>query len=406
MPVSLKDIRNAHRRIADGVVRTPCLEAIPLSELTGSRIFCKLDNQQRTGSFKERGARNALLQLSDEQKQRGVIAASAGNHASALAYHGKLLGIPVTVAMPASAPLIKVSTCERLGARVLVGGDDFAAARARADELVESEGLTYINGYDDPAIIAGQGTMGLEILDQVPDVEAIVVPIGGGGLIAGVATAVKARRPDVRIIGVESTHTASYSAALRAGTPITVRSRPTLADGLAIAQVGANAFALAKDRVDQVVTVPEDLIALSILRLLELQKDVVEGAAASTLAAMLSGKLPELKGRRVVLCICGGNIDPLVLSRIIEKGLVADGRRCRFTAVISDRPGGLVKLTQVIANSGASVTDIVHERAFSGPDVSKVHAVCTVETRDRQHQRQLLRALTRAGFSVHRSEHV
>lgn len=406
MPVSLKDIRNAHRRIADGVVRTPCLEAIPLSELTGSRIFCKLDNQQRTGSFKERGARNALLQLSDEQKQRGVIAASAGNHASALAYHGKLLGIPVTVAMPASAPLIKVSTCERLGARVLVGGDDFTAARARADELVESEGLTYINGYDDPAIIAGQGTMGLEILEQVPDVEAIVVPIGGGGLIAGVATAVKARRPDVRIIGVESTHTASYSAALRAGTPITVRSRPTLADGLAIAQVGTNAFALAKERVDHVITVPEDLIALSILRLLELQKDVVEGAAASTLAAMLSGKLPELKDLRVVLCICGGNIDPLVLSRIIEKGLVADGRRCRFTAVISDRPGGLVKLTQVIANSGASVTDIVHERAFSGPDVSKVHAVCTVETRDRQHQRQLLRALTRAGFSVHRSEHV
>ncbi|RYD84793.1 MAG: threonine/serine dehydratase, partial [Verrucomicrobiaceae bacterium] len=242
MPVSLKDIQDAHVRIADGVVRTPCLEAIPLSELTGAQIFCKLDNQQRTGSFKERGARNALLQLTPEQRRRGVVAASAGNHASALAYHGKLLGIPVTVAMPASAPLIKVSTCERLGATVLVEGEDFSAARKRADQLVESEGLTYINGYDDPAIIAGQGTMGIEILEQVPDVEAIIVPIGGAGLIAGIATAVKALRPEVRIIGVESNHTASYAAALRSGHPVTVRSKATLADGLAVLQVGENAF--------------------------------------------------------------------------------------------------------------------------------------------------------------------
>ncbi len=406
MPVSLQDIQDASERIADGVVRTPCLEAIPLSELTGARIFCKLDNQQRTGSFKERGARNALLQLRAEQKRRGVVAASAGNHASALAYHGKLLGIPVTVAMPSSAPLIKVSTCQRLGARVLVEGEDFSAARSRADELVEAEGLTYINGYDDPAIIAGQGTMGLEILEQVPEVEAIIVPVGGAGLIAGISTAVKALRPDVRIIGVESTHTSSYAAALRAGHPVTVRSRPTLADGLAVLEVGKNAFALARERVDRLITVPEDQIALAILRLLELQKDVVEGAASSVLAAMLSGKLPELAGRNVVLCLCGGNIDPLVLSRVIEKGLVADGRRCRFTAIISDRPGGLVKLTSVIADAGASVTEIVHERAFSGPDVSKVHAICTVETRDQAHQRQLLRSLSKAGFKVHRSEHV
>jgi threonine dehydratase len=236
-------------------------------------------------------------------------------------------------------------------------------------------------------------------------VQAIVVPIGGGGLIAGIATAVKELRPDVAIIGVESTHTASYAAAVRAGKPVEVNSRPTLADGLAVTKVGGNAFAIARHLVQRVVAVPEDLIALSILRLLELQKDVVEGAGAAALAALLSGKLPELRGKTVVLCLAGGNIDPLVLSRVIEKGLVADGRRCRFTAVISDRPGGLARLTGEIARAGANVSEIVHERAFSGPDVSKVHAICTVETRDRAHQLQLLRTLRRAGFAVHRSEH-
>jgi threonine dehydratase len=405
MQISLEDIRAAHDRIASGVVRTPCLEAVPLSELTGSRVFCKLENQQRTGSFKERGARNALLQLSAEQKRRGVIAASAGNHASALAYHGKLLGIPVTVVMPSAAPLIKISTCERLGATVVLQGDNFGDAIARASEIGDAEGLTYINGYDHPAIITGQGTIGLEILEQVPDVDAIIVPIGGAGLIAGISAAVNALRPDVEIIGVESTHTASYAAASRAGVPVTVKARPTLADGLAVTKVGGNAFEIARDRVHRVIAVSEDLIALSILRLLELQKDVVEGAGAASLAALLSGKVPELVGKTVVLCLAGGNIDPLVLSRVIQKGLVADGRRCRFTAVISDRPGGLARLTDQIAQAGANISEIVHERAFSGPDVSKVHAICTVETRDQAHQRQLLRALARAGFSVHRSEH-
>lgn len=401
-PVQLREIQAARERIAGAVMVTPCLESIPLSELTGSRIFCKLENQQRTGSFKERGARNALLQLSAEQRSRGVIAASAGNHASALAYHGQSLGIPVTVAMPAAAPMIKISTCERLGARVIVKGDDFAAARAEADALVESEGLTYINGYDDPAVIAGQGTIGLEILEQTPEVEAVIVPVGGGGLIAGIATAIKALRPGVQIIGVESNHTTSFAAALRAGRPVTVRSRPTLADGLAVAQVGANAFALAREQVDRVISVPEDLVALSILRLLELEKNVVEGAAAVTLAALLSGKLPDLRDRRVVLCLAGGNIDPLILSRVIEKGLVADGRRFRFSAVISDRPGGLARLTRILSEGGASVTDIVHERAFSGPDVFKVHVTCTVETRDRNHQRQLLRAMNREQLHAQR----
>lgn len=371
-----------------------------MSEITGARVFCKLDNFQRTGSFKERGARNALLQLNPAQKKCGVIAASAGNHALGLAYHGRLLRIPVTVVMPDYAPLIKVSTCKKLGARVIVSGRDFAEARAQADLLVDREGLAYIHGFDDPAIIAGQGTMGLEIFEQVPDADAIVCPIGGAGLIAGIAVAAKALKPRLKIIGVESVATASYTAALKAKRPVTIPRRATLADGLAVLKVGTNAFELARPRVDQVVRVSEDWIALAILRMVELEKTVVEGAAAAPLAALMAGLLPGLRGKKVVLTVCGGNIDPAILSRVIEKGLVHDGRLTRFTAVISDRPGGLAELTRVIAASGASIKDIEHDRAFSGPDVSAVNAVCTVETRDHGHIRELHRALRKHGFPV------
>ncbi len=400
MAVTLADVRAARRRIAGGVIVTPCPVSIPLSEITGARIVCKLDNFQRTGSFKERGARNALLLLSPTQQRRGVIAASAGNHALGLAYHGKLLGIPVTVVMPDYAPLIKISTCEKLGARVVLGGPDFAAARRVADHLAVSEGLAYIHGFDDPAIIAGQGSLGLELLDQVKDLDAIVCPIGGGGLIAGVALAVKSLRPEIRIIGVESRATGNFTAALRAGKPVTIARRATLADGLATLTVGANAFALARDRVDKIVKVDEAAIALAILRMMELEKTVVEGAAATPLAALMSGQLPELAGCRVALVVCGGNIDPAILSRVIDKGLVHDGRLTRFTALISDRPGGLAVLCRVIADAGASIKDIAHDRAFSGPDVSAAHAVCTVETRGHAHVKALRMALIKNGFPV------
>jgi threonine dehydratase len=396
----LADIRAARRRIAGGVVVTPCPESIPLSEITGARIYCKLDNLQRTGSFKERGARNALLLLSADQKKRGVIAASAGNHALGLAYHGRLLGIPVTVVMPDYAPLIKVSTCKRLGARVLMRGCDFTEARAAADILVEEEGLTYVHGFDDPHIIAGQGTLGLEVLEQVPDLDAVVCPVGGGGLIAGVSLAVKALRPRVKVYGVESTVTANFTAALKAGRPVRVAWRPTLADGLATLIVGANAFALARRHIDGILKVKEEWIALAILRMVELEKSVVEGAAAAPLAAMMAGLLPDLRGKKVVLVTCGGNIDPAILSRVIEKGLVHDGRMTRFTVTISDRPGGLAALARVIAESGASFKDITHDRAFSGPDISAVNAVCTVETRDHAHIRELHRALRKNGFPL------
>src|SRR5215813_5621343 len=347
--VTFQDIEAARKRIADAVYYSPCPPSIPLSEITGLKIFCKLDNLQRTGSFKERGARNALTQLSPDQQKRGVIAASAGNHAQALAYQGKLLGIPATVVMPQFSPLIKVSNCQSLGATVVLHGKDFGEAKAYAHRIAKEKGLAYIDGYDDPAIIAGQGTMGFEIIEQIPDLEAVVVPVGGAGLLAGVSLAVKTLRPNAKIIAVEAQNVASFSAALEAGKPTKIEMHPTLADGLAIPQVGVNAFEIARPLVDRIITVTEEEIALAILRLVESEKSVVEGAAAASLAACMVGKLKELEGKRVVLLLCGGNVDPNVLSRVIERGLVADGRLGRFTAVISDRPGGLADLATQIA---------------------------------------------------------
>src|SRR3954471_13527610 len=287
--ITFGEIQAARKRIEGAVYYSPCPASVPLSELTGMRIFTKLDYEQRTGSFKERGARNALAQLSPDQQQRGVIAASAGNHAQALAYQGKLLGIPATVVMPKYAPLIKIGNCEKLGATVVLHGKDFSEAKEKAHEIAQESGLAYIDGYDDPAIIAGQGTMGLEILEQVPDLDAVVVPVGGGGLLAGVALAIKSVRPQTKVIAVEAVHVASFSAAIQAGKPTRIQMQPTLADGLAIAQVGANAFATAAPLVDRIVVVSEEQIAISVLRIVELEKGVVEGAAATALAACLSG---------------------------------------------------------------------------------------------------------------------
>jgi len=342
-----------------------------------------------------------LAQLPPNQKKRGVIAASAGNHAQAIAYQGKLLGIPATVVMPLHAPLIKVTACQKLGARVVLHGKDFAEAKTHAQEIGAKEKLSYIDGYDDPSIIAGQGTMGLEILEQVPNFDAVVVPVGGGGLIAGVSLAVKTKRPKAQVIAVEAENVASFSAALKAGKPTAIEMQPTLADGLAIPQVGKNAFEIAKSRVDKSVIVTEEQIALSILRTVELQKGVVEGAAATPLAACLSGKLKRLARKRVVLLLCGGNIDPNVLSRVIESGLVADGRLSRFTAVISDRPGGLAELSAQIAGSGASIKQVVHDRAFADSDVSAVHVLCTVETRNREHLASLRKKLRDHGIETY-----
>jgi threonine dehydratase len=399
--ITFDDIKTARERIGDALFYSPCPPSVALSEITGMQIYCKLDNLQRTGSFKERGARNALAQLPDEQKARGVIAASAGNHAQALAYQGQLLGIPATVVMPKFAPLIKITNCQKLGATVVLYGKDFGAAKAHACDLAAKNGYAYIDGYDDPPIIAGQGTMGLEIIEQLPDVDLVIVPVGGGGLIAGVSLAIKTLRPDAAIAAVEAENVASFSAALKAGKPTPIKTHPTLADGLAIPQVGHNAFAIARHHVDLAITVSEEEIALAILRLVELEKSVVEGAAATALAAAMSDKLKQFAGKKCVLLLCGGNIDPNILSRVIERGLVADGRLCRFTAVISDRPGGLADLAREIAATGASIKQVVHERAFGSADVSTVNVLCTVETRNADHVAEVRAHLKSRGIQIH-----
>ena len=404
MSVTFEDVLAARERIAGGIVVTPCGESPALSELTGCRVFPKAEYLQRTGSFKERGARNALLLLPEAQKSRGVIAASAGNHALALAFHGRDLGIPVTVVMPTVAPIIKQSRCRALGARVMLHGENIGEAKELADELVAQEGLAYVHGFDGADVIAGAGTLGLEILDQVPDADAIVVPVGGGGLVAGLGLATKRRRPECEVVGVETLRSASFSAALAAGGPVQARVGGTLADGLAVPCVGARAFELARRVVDRVVRVDEEAVALAILRLVELEKGVVEGAGATPLAALLAGALPDLRGKKVVLCLCGGNIDPTVLGSVIEHGLAVDGRLARFTAIISDRPGGLARLTGALAEAGASIKQVVHERAFASADVTSVDVECIVETRDHAHLKAVLARLNELGMPCREGE--
>ncbi|HEV8540994.1 MAG TPA: threonine ammonia-lyase [Verrucomicrobiae bacterium] len=397
-PLSLKDIEAAAERISGAIVYTPCPVSFPLSEATGMRILCKMENLQRTGSFKERGACNALLLLEPEQRKRGIIAASAGNHALGLSYHGQLLGIPVTVVMPRFAPLTKISNCQRFGAKVVLEGSSLSEGRVHADQLAAKEGLTYINGYDDLPIIAGQGTMGLEIAAQVPDLDAIIIPVGGAGLLAGVSLALKSIKPNVVIIGVEPFRAASYSAALRAGRPVPVEMKPTLADGLAVAQVGATAFQISKPFLDRMLLVDERAVAVAILRLLELEKSLVEGAGAAGVAACLQGLAPELRGKKVVLPLCGGNIDISTLGRVLERGLTHDGRLSRVTAAISDRPGGLARFAAVLAEEGASILEINHDRAFASDDITIVTVHCIIETRDESHITAIRQRLEAEGF--------
>jgi threonine dehydratase len=356
--VEFGEIAMAAYRIKSGVGRTNVYRSRKMSALLNANVYFKNEFQHPTGSFKERGGRNALLLLHDEAKRRGVIAASAGNHALALAFHGQNLGIPVTVVMPRIAPITKVQNCRELGAKVVVHGSHIGEAREFAARLGEELGQTYINGYDHPHIIAGAGTLGIEIVEQVPDVDAVIVPVGGAGLIAGVSLAMKTLKPGVIVIGAEPATVPSLTGALEAGKPVTVPAGATLADGLLVPRVGTNAYALAAKHVDKVVLVKERFIALAMLRLLELEKAVVEGGGATGLAAMLQGLLPELEGKNVVIPLCGGNIDTPVLGRVLDRGLAADGRLVRFEAIVSDRPGGIAALTKILADCGVSIKDI------------------------------------------------
>jgi threonine dehydratase len=391
--VSLADIFDAQQRIRGGIVETPCIRSGELSDAFGAQIYLKLETMQRTGSFKERGARNALLLLDSDQRKAGVTAASAGNHALALAYHGRDLGIPVTVVMPRFAPVVKQARCQALGATVLLHGDDIGQAKDLANELVERENRTYIHGFDGAAVIAGQGTIGLEVVAQVPSLDTIVVPIGGGGLIAGVAMAAKGVRPGIEIIGIEPIAAASFRAAVNLGQPQRVEMTSTLADGLAVPEVGGRAFGIARDLIDGLYEVHEEWIARAILRLVESERVVVEGGGAIPLAALMAGQLESLRGKTVVLLVCGGNIDPGVLGRVIENAMVAEGRLTRFRTVISDRPGGLARLAESIAAAGASIRQITHERAFASADISTVEVDCIIETRNLEHREAVLAKL-------------
>lgn len=373
-----------------------CYRSHLLSELTGTNIFLKKELQQFTGSFKERGAANSLLLLTPEQRKNGVCAASAGNHALALAWHGAQLGVPVTVAMPTIAPLTKVSRCRSFGAEVIITGQHIGEAK----EYLQSErpDQIYINGYDDPEIIAGAGTMAIEILEQVPDADMIVVPVGGAGLIAGMSLAVKTLAPHVQVVGVEPSHCASFKAALIAGKPVAPKLlAPTLADGLAVPVVGSHSFEVAKRFVDHVVQVPELLVAQSVLRLVESEKLVCEGGGAVSLAALLPNgplgsmqhKLGDLANRNIVVTLCGGNIDSTVLGRVIERGLAADGRLVRFVSTVSDRPGGIAELTRKLSDIGASIKDIYHERAWLTSSVEHVQVKCVIETLGHEHNAEI-----------------
>ncbi|KAK9293948.1 hypothetical protein QLX08_011246 [Tetragonisca angustula] len=386
--ITFEDVTSAAFKIKCGIINTPCVKS-RLSDAIGIDLYLKKDFLQATGSFKERGARYALLMLDDEQKRIGVISASLGNHALALCYHGNKLGIPVTVVMPMLAPIMKIAACRQYGANVIVDGLDMGEAKRIALRQAKEKGLTYINGYDHPDIMAGQGTLGLEIVEQVPDIDAVVVPIGGGGLIAGVALAVKTLHPNVMIIGVESERCPSFYMARKANRPIQTAIDSTLADGLAVPKVGYNAFATANPIIDKLVVVKEEWIAIAILKLVENEKCIVEGAGATGLAAILAGQLEELKGKRVVLLLCGGNIDTTILGRCLERGLAAEGRLLKFTVTVSDRPGGIAELCRMLASIGVSIKDIMHERAWIMSDIFSVDVKVVCETRDREHAEQL-----------------
>lgn len=382
------------------IVRTPVIPALALGDEVPSRLHLKLENTQRTGSFKDRGALNRMLDLSPAERQRGVVTASAGNHAQAVAYHGRRLGIPVEVVMPEHTPLIKVANTERFGAGVRFHGATLSESMVEARKIEAEEHRVLVHAFDDERVIAGQGTIGLELLEQLPELSAVVVPIGGGGLIGGICVAIKEQRPDVRIYGVEAAAAASALASRRAGRAVTIESSETIADGIAVKRPGEHTFPLIEHYVDDIVAVDEVQIAGAVHLLLERQKVLAEGAGAVPLAALLAGLLPCREGEVVAMVLSGGNIDVNLLERIVDRGLVADGRLARLTVTVPDRPGHLARLTQLVASAGANVLDVAHQRAFADISVRDVEIVFYIETRGRDHKAELLALLATHGFQV------
>lgn len=397
--ITFEDIVAARERIRDRIYLSPCAYSENISQMTGNRVFFKLDNLQMTGSFKERGALNRLLTLTQDRTRRGVIAASAGNHGMAIAFHSQRLGIPATIVMPVHAPLIKLTYAQRYGARVKLHGADYDGAFGEAERLAKEEGATFIHAFDDPAVVAGQGTLGLELHEQNPELDAVLVPVGGGGLIAGIALALKELNPKVRIVGVQSEQLPSMRAALEKGEVVHLPPATTIADGIAVRAVGEIPLELAGKYVDEIVTVSEGEIANAVLLLLEIEKTVAEGAAAVPLAALVNRKIP-ISGKKVALVISGGNIDVNLISRIIEGGLIQDGRLTRLSVVVSDRPGSLARLSQKIAEQNANILQIEHVRGFGDLAIGETQVEIILETTGREHIRQITDAVRKEGFQV------
>jgi threonine dehydratase len=388
-------------RIRDAIRVSPCTYSEAFSALTNNAIFLKLDNQQRTGAFKERGALNKLLTLTPEERAQGVIAASAGNHAQGVAYHAGRQGIRASIYMPLPTPLTKVSATRAYGAEVVLYGTNYDEAYEKAVEQSREQHLTLIHAFDDDAVIAGQGTLGLEILEQQPDIEAVVAPIGGGGLIGGIACAVKETNPAIRVFGVQPAKLPSMKAAVAQGGPVTIPSAATIADGIAVRRAGQRTFPLVQKYVDDIVTVEEEEIANAILLLLEREKTLAEGAGAASIAAVLNHKLP-LEGKKVAVLVCGGNIDVTLLARIIERGLVKDGRLVRLRVHLPDYPGALHRLTGILAEHRANIVETAYDRAYHGVNLGDTAIDITMETRGPAHIAELIAALLAAGYAHER----
>jgi threonine dehydratase len=399
--VSLVEIQQAEQRIREFIYFSPCQLSAALSEMTGQQVFLKLDNLQRTGAFKERGALNRILLLSDEEKRNGVIAASAGNHAQAVAYHATQRGVPSRIVMPLMTPLVKTSATRAFGAEVILHGANYDEACDEALRICALEKLTFIHPFDDPAVINGQGSIGLELLKQVPGLEAVVVPIGGGGLISGVACALKESNPKIRVLGVQTERLPSMLRAIENHGPVTLPAEATIADGIAVRRAGDLTVTQVERYVDEMVTVDEEEIANAILVLLEREKTLAEGAGAVALAALLQRKT-SLKGKRTAVLVCGGNIDVSLLARIIERGLVKDGRRVRIRVHLADRPGALHHLTKILSDQRANIVETIHNRAYYGVNLGDTVIDITLETRGAAHITAIAQALELEGYRYER----
>ncbi len=393
--VTPDDIRAAAAVLAGEVVETPCTHSRTLSEITGAEVVLKFENLQYTASFKDRGALVKLTSLTPAERAAGVVAMSAGNHAQAVAYRAQRLGISATIVVPRGTPQVKVRNTQRFGARVVFEGETIEEAAARAHDLAATEAATFVHPYDDPRIIAGQGTVALEMLAADPGLEVVVVPIGGGGLIAGVAIAAKAIKPDIEVVGVEAELFPSMYRALGGEAPTS--GGQSIAEGIAVKAVGTLARPVVEDLVDDVVLVSEDDLERAVRLLLEIEKTVAEGAGAAALAAVVAHR-ERFAGRRVGLIVSGGNVDMRLLSSVILRGLVREGRMVRLRIEITDTPGTLARVTKIIGDADANIIEVYHQRAFSGLSVKQTDLDVVIETNDAEHVRAIMAALEAAGL--------